>query len=120
MDDYQRARIFRTYLLSHSADPNADVRDNIKEIMAASGMTQTELARKRGMTRQGINDVLIGKHVPVAKSLVPLAEVLGVDVCDLLAVRRPAGTQDEYATLTLRVPMTVLKDLIREGIITNG
>lgn len=120
MDDYQRARLFRTYLLSYSADPAADVADNVRQQMREHGTDQTTVANAVGVTRQAVSAAINGEHVPIAKTLVPLAEAIGCDVTDLLQVRRPAGTPGEYATLTLRVPMTVLKDLIREGIITNG
>lgn len=121
MDDYQRARVFRTDLLARSADPAADVRDNIMEFLRSSGQSQIDLARRMGVSRQNFNRAVSGEHVPTAKTLVPIAKAIGCDVTDLLRIRRPARQDNgTYATIQLRVPMDVLKELIREGLITNG
>lgn len=121
MDDYQRARVFRTDLIARSSDPAADVRDNILDYLRSSGKSQTDLARQMGVSRQNFFHAVSGEHVPTAKTLVPISDALGCDVTDLLRIRRPAREDNgTYATIQLRVPMDVLKELIREGIITNG
>lgn len=121
MDDYQRARVFRTDLLARSSDPAADVRDNILDYLRSSGKNYSDLARQMGTSRQNVSHAVSGEHVPTAKTLVPIAEVLGCDVTDLLSIRRPVREDNgTYATIQLRVPMDVLKEPVREGTITNG
>lgn len=53
---------------------------NFEEALAASGMTQSELARKIGRSRQYVSMLKYRYFRPSAKMVIKLEEVLGLDV----------------------------------------
>lgn len=121
MDTYQQVRILRQHLMRRSKTPEADARDNILDMMRERSLTQTELAEKMGVTRQAVSLLCAGEHVLIAKSLIPLSHALDCSIVDLLKVRNPKNDPDvDEVTLTLKMPVELLKELIREGLITNG
>lgn len=53
---------------------------NLKQAMAAKGITQTELAESIGKGRSSISQYIAGKNLPKADIQVMIAEVLGCTV----------------------------------------
>lgn len=60
--------------------------DKIKALRTARGWTQAELARKLGMTRNGVNSWEQGFSMPSPALLVELAKVFSVSTDFLLGV----------------------------------
>lgn len=59
------------------------VADKSKFLREAKGWTQTELAKKLGITRSGVNAWEMGISVPSTQYIVELANIFGVS-CDYL------------------------------------
>ena len=73
----------------------------IQELRKEKGLTQMSLAEKLGVTDRAVSKWERGKSFPDVSMLRPLAEALGISVCELLDGRRrspdkvkqlPAGT----------------------------
>lgn len=62
----------------------ADLSKNLKRLRQAGGMSQNQLAEKMNVTRQTISSWERGNSYPDIGSLTHLAEVLGVEVQQLL------------------------------------
>ena len=60
----------------------------IKAARLASGLTLAEIGKALGVTRQYVYAWEAGRRNPGPKHLAKLAEVLGLDVRDLLQTRR--------------------------------
>lgn len=60
--------------------------ETIKELRTARGWTQADLARRLGVTRNGVNSWEQGLSVPSPASLVELAKVFSVTTDYLLGV----------------------------------
>lgn len=58
--------------------------DKIKILREKSGMTQTELAKKLGITRSGVNAWEMGVSVPSTQYVIELALLFGVSTDYLL------------------------------------
>ena len=67
------------------------ISDKIKTLRTAKGLTQTELARRLGITRSGVNAWEQGISVPSTAYLVELAYLFGVSTDYLLGVQRGAS-----------------------------
>ena len=64
--------------------------NRIRELRKAAGMSQEELARRCGVTRQTINAIENNKYDPTLALAFHLAVELGTTVDELF---RPAGTE---------------------------
>ena len=62
--------------------------ERIKELRQARGWTQADLARKLGVTRNGVNSWEQGLSMPSPASLVDLAELFSVTTDYLLCIDR--------------------------------
>ena len=60
--------------------------EKIKELRTARGWTQADLARRLGITRNGVNSWEQGLSVPSPASLVDLAKIFSVSTDYLLGV----------------------------------
>ncbi len=60
--------------------------EKIKELRTARGWTQADLARRLGITRNGVNSWEQGLSVPSPASLVELAKIFSVSTDYLLGV----------------------------------
>lgn len=56
------------------------ITNNIKVLRAKRDMSQEELAKEAGVTRQTINAIENSKYVPTLTLAFALAEIFGVDV----------------------------------------
>lgn len=62
-------------------DADMDIRTlRLNEAFSASGMTQTELCNKTGITKGAISSFLSGRYFPKQKSLEALADALNVSI----------------------------------------
>ena len=55
----------------------------MRRLRVAAGLTQSELARRAGVSRQLVGAVEAGRHLPRVDAALALASVLGVQVADL-------------------------------------
>ena len=60
----------------------------IKTLLKRQGMTQRELAEKIETSEASISRYLRGKRIPMVLTLAAMAQVLGVNIDELLAERR--------------------------------
>jgi transcriptional regulator with XRE-family HTH domain len=65
------------------------VGSNFARVRRASGLTQEELAARSGFTQGYLSDLERGRRNPTIVSLYELAQVLGVEVVELIAEPRP-------------------------------
>lgn len=66
---------------------------SLRELREAKGLTQGELARRAGVSRQLVGAVEAGRHLPRVDAALALATALGVDVAELFApVSGPVDT----------------------------
>ena len=81
------------------------IAEKIKALREVRGMTQTELARRLGVTRSGVNAWEMGISVPSTQYVVELAEFFGVSTDYLLGIDSTATvsvaglSEEEIATL---------------------
>ncbi len=66
------------------------ISEKVKDLRQARGWTQAELARRMGITRNGINSWEQGLSIPSPSSLVELAKIFSVSTDYLLGVERLA------------------------------
>lgn len=64
------------------------IAERIKELRQARGWTQADLARRLGVTRNGVNSWEQGLSMPSPASLVDLARLFSVSTDYLLGVER--------------------------------
>lgn len=64
------------------------IAERIKELRQARGWTQADLARRLGVTRNGVNSWEQGLSMPPPASLVDLARLFSVSTDYLLGVER--------------------------------
>ena len=62
-----------------------DIEKEIYGALKAEGLTQSEIARRRGVTRQTVNDAI--KRTPIVKGFVEMMEAIGYDI-EIEFVRR--------------------------------
>lgn len=98
---------------------------NLKIYRTRAGMSQADLANTVGVTRSAVNNYEAGKSEPSFEALCKFAEVLGVDIMDLLSegsvpdyIRRVQVTDEEWALLQAyrgadTVYQTVAMDVLR-------
>ena len=65
--------------------------EKIKELRTARGWTQADLARRLGITRNGVNSWEQGLSVPSPASLVELAKIFSVSTDYLLGLECKEG-----------------------------
>jgi len=70
--------------------PESEIRNNIRRLRFDHGeMTQQELARRTGVTRQTIIAIEAGKYSPSLKLAFRIARVFGADVEDVFQYEAP-------------------------------
>ncbi|MBQ7661636.1 MAG: helix-turn-helix transcriptional regulator [Clostridia bacterium] len=67
------------------------IAERIKELREQRGITQTELAKKIGITRSGVNAWEMGISMPSTQYVVELAQFFGVSTDYLLGVEKTAA-----------------------------
>ncbi len=73
----------------------------VGEILAGSGLTQAELARRAGMPRSVVNAYVQGKREPGADALARLAAAGGFDLT--LTPRRPPVDEERASKILVQV-----------------
>ncbi|MBQ3506231.1 MAG: helix-turn-helix transcriptional regulator [Clostridia bacterium] len=63
------------------------IQKNVAETIKQSGLTQTVLAKKLGVSQQTISHYVKGDKMPALDTLANLCVVLDVDANDILCVR---------------------------------
>ena len=100
-----------------------DIGKNIRDLRTRKAMTQDELAEKLFVTRQTVSNYETGKSRPDIDMLMKIAEVLEVDIHEVLYGPSPRpDRKDEYTrfaiatgiTVILWILMVVLEDYTRE------
>lgn len=81
----------RTPLPAWVIDQRRQLGENIARYRKAAGLSQDQLADKIGMERRSIQRYERGERDPTYSHLVLIADVLGVDVVDLVK-EAPAGS----------------------------
>jgi putative transcriptional regulator len=56
------------------------MKNNLRVLRATENMTQAELARQSGVSRQTINSVEAGRYIPAAVLALKIAKVFGIPV----------------------------------------
>ena len=74
------------------------IADKIKILREKQGMTQTDLAKKLGITRAGVNAWEMGISVPSTQYIVELALFFGVSADYLLDIHNTATVSVEGLT----------------------
>ena len=74
--------------------------DQLKELMAQRGFTQSALSRRSGVERTVINRMISGKAKPRPEQIDWMAQALGVDMCELL---KHADPPDGVRTLAAQL-----------------
>lgn len=67
------------------------VADNIKALRSSNGWTQSELAKKLGITRSSVNAWEMGISVPSTSYIVELAQLFHVSTDFLLGLKQNAS-----------------------------
>lgn len=67
------------------------IADRIKSLRTASNITQTELARRLGITRSSVNAWEIGISIPSTMYIIELSKQFGVSTDYLLGVNHEAA-----------------------------
>ncbi len=62
------------------------LKNRIKVLRAEKNLTQEELAKKIGVSRQTINSIEKGKYVPSVLIALKMAEVFGVNVEEIFSI----------------------------------
>lgn len=62
--------------------------NRLKEVLVREGVSQKELAAKLGKNEHTVSNWCINKSQPHLKDLFAVAELLDVEVCELLVSRR--------------------------------
>ncbi|WP_291275304.1 helix-turn-helix transcriptional regulator [Flavobacterium sp.] len=62
--------------------------NKIKEVLVRKGISQKDLAEKLGKNEHTISNWCINKSQPHLKELQRIAEILDVDICELLVSRK--------------------------------
>lgn len=60
--------------------------DHLRELRAAAGLTQRQLAARVGTSSAAISNIEAGNNAPTLGTLVRLADALGCNVSDLVKV----------------------------------
>jgi len=71
----------------HSPSDLPEVENHLRDLRQACGLSQAELARKVGVTRQAIHAVETGQYLPATQISLRLAQSLGCRVEDLFSLR---------------------------------
>lgn len=59
----------------------------IKSLLAERNMTQSDLARKLGLTPMAVHKWITGKTVPTVDNLVCLSEIFDLGIDDIIATK---------------------------------
>jgi putative transcriptional regulator len=62
--------------------------NKIKEVLVRKGISQKDLAARMGKNEHTISNWCINKAQPPLKELYQIAEIIEVDICDLLVSRK--------------------------------
>ena len=65
---------------------NAQIKLKIKDLIKHSGMTQTELARRLGVSSGTVSHFVIGDKMPTLSMLANICAITGADANDILCV----------------------------------
>ena len=71
--------------------PKAAIRNRIRELREAAGLTQTDLARRCGCSRQTIIMLEQEKYVPSLSLAFAIADVFGAAIEEVFRTEAPAG-----------------------------
>ena len=98
------------YLIIIEKRINGMIADKIKMLRTSKNLTQTQLAKRLGITRSGVNSWEMGISVPSTINIVELSHVFGVSTDYLLGIEHEAvldisGLDDEC--------VQILNDLVQ-------
>ena len=65
----------------------SDIRERLIEAIRQSGMTQTEIAKRTGVTQPTIGQYLTGRALPALDTFANLCEVLDADPAYILCLK---------------------------------
>ena len=69
----------------------------IRESIKQSGLTQTELAKRLGITQSAIAHYVKGDIIPSLDTFATLCEVLDLDANEILCIRRSESDRIKYS-----------------------
>ena len=64
-----------------------NIKDKLSEAIKGSGLTQTELAKKLGVSQQAISNYIKGDRLPALDTLANLCIILDLDANEILCVK---------------------------------
>ena len=64
-----------------------NIKDKLSEAIKGSGLTQTELAKKLGVSQQAISNYIKGDRLPALDTLANLCVILDLDANEILCVK---------------------------------
>lgn len=122
MTSQEFCKQLRSFLSRESETPQEDFSTNLIEAMQTREMSQSDLAREMGVTRQYISEI-INYHLPATKTVESLANALSISPAALLRVRKFREDKGNPDTRTVKVvvemPISQLQALMEE-ILRNG
>lgn len=84
------------------------IRENLKRLRAARGMTQAEVAQRLGVTRQAVSSYESGRTMPDLETLKRLADILGCDLDALLYGQSKAQRRQRNACRAAAVVLAAI------------
>lgn len=90
------------------------------ELRKEQGMTQASLAEKLGVTNKAVSKWETGEAMPETSLLLPLAEIFGITVDELLNGRRSGESGAKTAPHQEDVPVSGGADIITNNLFTRG
>ncbi len=64
-----------------------NIQQKLKEAVCSSGLTQTEVARRLGVTQQSISHYIKGDKMPALDTFANLCAVLDLDANEILCIK---------------------------------
>jgi len=95
--------------------PESELRNNLKQIRIRLGLSQQDLAKVAGVSRQTISGVESGQYAPSATIALRLAKVLGCQVEDLFWLEEGCINIEAIATQAVPVAQKVRLNLAQVG-----